>query len=90
MAELKVRKRDGRLQDFSREKIAVSVAKAGGTREQAGKIAVEVENWASNISPDGVVTSLQIREKTLELLRPVDPEAAESFEEYHKEKEVAA
>jgi len=90
MAELKIRKRDGRTQDFNRDKIVVSIAKAGGTTEQAEEIAVEVENWASNISPDGIVTSRQIREKTLELLRLVNPEAAESFEEYYKAKEAAA
>lgn len=84
MAEIKVKKRNGSLQEFDRNKIESSIAKAGGTPEGAGKISVEVENWVSGAAVDGVISSLQIREKVLELLRVANPEVAKTFEEYRK------
>lgn len=84
MAEIKVKKRNGSLQEFDRNKIESSIAKAGGTPEEAGRVSVEVESWVPSAAVDGVISSLQIREKVLELLRTPNPEVAKTFEEYRK------
>jgi transcriptional regulator NrdR family protein len=84
MDGLKVRKRNGGLQDFDRQKIANSIAKAGGLLEQAEDIAVQVENWAQGTAVDNVIASSAIRTKVLELLRISNPEAAEGYEQYRK------
>jgi 2-phosphoglycerate kinase len=84
MDGLKVRKRNGHLQDFDHQKIANSIAKAGGLPEQAEDIAVQVENWAQGTAVDRMVPSSEIRNKVLELLRISNPEAAKSYEQYRK------
>jgi transcriptional regulator NrdR family protein len=84
MDGLKVRKRDGRLQDFDRTKIATSIAKAGGLPEQAEEIAAQVESWVAGVATGRVVDSSAIRAKIIELLRRTNPEAAETFEQYRK------
>lgn len=84
MAELKVRKRDGRLQDFDRTKIANSIAKAGGLPGQAEEIAVQIENWVAGAATAGVIDSSAIRARAIELLQRTNPQAAETFEQYRK------
>lgn len=81
---IKVQKKDGQLEDFSRSKVVESVIKSGATSEQAENITQKVEGWAQAAAVNGVVKSSDIRSKVLELLRPVNPEAAGKFEAYKK------
>ena len=82
---MQVKKRDGRLEDFDREKIIQSVMAAGLMEEEAESLASEVEVWVGEVAEEGVVSTLKIRDKVLELLRGRDPESATRFEEYKKE-----
>lgn len=84
MAELKVRKRTGQLEDFDRSKMTVGIQKAGASVEEAGKIASEVEAWAQGAAVDGIISSVELRTKVLELLRATNPTAGTSFEEFRK------
>jgi len=81
---VKVEKRDGSLEDFSRDKVSGGLVGAGLAVEEAEKIADQVEVWAQETAVEGVIKSSEIREKVLELLRLVDPEIANRFENYHK------
>lgn len=81
---IKVQKKDGRLEDFDRNKISGGIVKSGATPEQAENIAAQVESWAQTAAANGVISSVAVREKVLELLRSVNPEVAVSFEAYHK------
>ena len=81
---IKVQKKDGRLEDFDRSKMARGILKSGATTEQAENIAAQVETWAQTASVNGVVGALEIRTKVLEVLRSVNPEAAAAFEAYRK------
>ena len=81
---IKVQKKDGRLDDFDRSKISGGVVKSGVTAEQAENIAVQIESWVQTATVNGVIGSVEIRNKVLELLRLVNPEAAASYEDYHK------
>ncbi len=81
---IKVEKKDGRLEDFDRNKISGGVVKSGVSFEEAESIATQVETWVQSAALDGVVQSSDIRTKVLELLQPIDPEAAVSFKTYKK------
>ena len=81
---IKVRKKDGRLEDFDRNKVTGGIAKSGATPEQVENIARQVEAWIQGAATDGVVDSNSIKGKVLELLRPANPEAAKTFEAYKK------
>lgn len=84
MPELKVEKKGGQIESFTKDKVASSVVKAGGTPEQGESIATQVENWTPSVAKDGIVKTNEIRVKVLELLRAVNPQAAAAYEAYKK------
>lgn len=81
---IKVKKKDGRLEDFDRNKVSGGVIKSGASPEEAKNIAAQIETWAQSAAVDGVIKSSDIRPKVLELLRSVNPKAAATFEAYKK------
>lgn len=81
---VKVQKKDGRLEDFNRDKVNRGVVKSGASSEEAENIAAQIETWAQGAAVNGVVKSSDIRIKVLELLRPVNSAAATTFEAYKK------
>lgn len=81
----KVQKKDGTLEDFDRSKVVSGVIKAGGTPEDAEKVAVEIEVWLPTVAVDNVVQSSALRVKGLEILQTVNPTAAATFEAYKKQ-----
>jgi transcriptional regulator NrdR family protein len=81
----KVQKKDGSLQDFDRNKIVNGVVKAGGSSIDAESVATQVEAWLPTVAANGVVNSMDIRNKGLEILRTVNPTVADSFESYQKQ-----
>lgn len=80
----KVQKKDGTYEDFDRNKLISGAIRAGATQEQAEQIAGEIEAWLPSVAVNGIVSSLDIRNKGLEILRTLNPEAAASFESYKK------
>jgi len=84
-----VQKKDGSLENFDRNKIVNGVVKAGGSAEEAEKVAAAIEAWLPTVAGAGVVTSTQIRAKVLEVLRTVNPTVATNFENYQKPAEPA-
>lgn len=81
---VKVQKKDGRLEDFDRNKVINGVVKSGATPEQAEEVVRQVEAWLPTAAVNGVVSSMAIRGKVLEVLRLLNPTAAASFEAYRK------
>ncbi|HUV72568.1 MAG TPA: ATP cone domain-containing protein [Clostridia bacterium] len=81
----KVRKKDGREEDFERSKLVNSVLSAGGKQEEAEKVAAEVEAWLPTAAVNGLVDSQAIRSKVLEVLKPLSPVVADKFEAYKKQ-----
>jgi len=84
---VKVQKKDGRLEDFDRNKIINGVVKSGTTAEQAEEVARQVETWLPTAVVDGVINSIAIRTKVLEILRELNPQAAAAFGTYKKPSE---
>lgn len=81
---MKVQKRDGRIEDFDRQKIKGGILRSGGTEEQAESITTQIELWAQKMAINGIISSLSIKEKLFELLGPINPAAKTAFENYKK------
>lgn len=81
---IKVEKKDGRLEDFDRNKIKNGVIKSGASPEQAETIAAQVETWVQGAAVDGVIKSSAIRDKVLELLGTINQKVASDFAAYKK------
>lgn len=84
MTKLKVRKWDGRIEPFKREKIVISISEAGLKREEAEKIAIKTEEWARRNATEEVIESIELRAKTLFLLARVNPEIAKRYVEFRR------
>ena len=84
---IKVQKKDGQTEDFDRNKILNGVIKSGGTPEEAENVTKQIEAWIVTAAINGVIPSMQIRTKLLEVLRLVNPTAAAAFETYQKPSE---
>lgn len=80
----KVQKKDGRLEDFDRNKVLNGLVKSGATSEEAEGITGQIETWLPTVAVDDVIKTREIRDKVLELLREVNPQAADAFESYQK------
>ena len=70
-----------RSEDFNKEKLMVSVKKAGAKDEHATKIADKIAGKVKR----GTTTAM-IRRWVISELRPLDPEAAKAYEKYRKRK----
>jgi len=79
-----VQKKNGSSVDFDRNKIVTGILKAGGTQENAQKIAADVEVWLPTIIVNNVVKFSDLRGKVIGELRTVNPTAAANFESYRK------
>ena len=80
----KVQKKDGTLEKFDKNKILNGAIKGGGSPEDAQKVLEGIEAWLPKTVVDGVIKSVDIRTKGLEILDTVNPEVAKSFKSYQK------
>ncbi|TFF97493.1 MAG: hypothetical protein EU547_04150 [Promethearchaeota archaeon] len=76
MADLKVIKKDGSIEDFDIEKIIHSLQAAGLTEKLAKEVADKVTDELYKVE------SSQIREKVLKYLKKEDPELAKQMIQY--------
>jgi len=82
---MQVQKKDGRLEEFDRNKLKQSILAAGANENEAESITVQLESWAPSMAINNAVHSQVIRAKTIELLKITNPVAAKTYEEYRKE-----
>lgn len=80
----KVQKKDGTLEEFDKNKILNGVVKAGASMEDAQKILEGIEAWLPKAQVNGIVKSVDIRTKGLEILEVVNPDIAKGFRTYQK------
>ena len=80
----RIQKKDGTLEDFDSNKLTGGITKAGASEEEAQKVLSEVEAWLPTVAVNGVVKSLEIKNKVLELLNETNPAAVTNFENYKK------
>lgn len=81
---IKVQKKGGQLEDFDRNKVSGGVVKSGVTPEEAENVTKQIETWLPTAAVNGVVVSMAIRDKVLEILRATNPTAAAAFAGYQK------
>lgn len=81
---IKVEKKDGRMEDFDRNKVSGGIVKSGASPTEAESITNQIETWVQSAAVNGVIKSSAIRTKVLELLRAVNSKVAASFEAYKK------
>lgn len=84
MAIFKVKKRNGNLEDFNRNKVLASCIHAGATPNEAEQVTVKVELWAPTVAMDGIINSDEIRTRVIDLLKEVDEEAGAKYAAYRK------
>lgn len=85
MGNLKVQKKDGRIEDFDRSKVKNGILSSGATEEQAESATQEIERWAASTGINGIVRTPDLKAKLLEVLGGVNPDAKSSFENFKKE-----
>ncbi len=84
--KIEVIKKDGSIEPFYPQKIARVTHAAGLTTEQAQKLADTVTEWVKAQNKPQI-TTLEIRNKVVELLRQANEYAANLFVWYEKTKE---
>jgi len=80
---LKVKKKDGRLEDFMDSKLIAGVQKAGATSEQAALVAKEVKE---KLIGREQVTTDELAGMVVPALAKVNPVASAAFVKYRAEK----
>ena len=80
----KVVKKNGQQEDFDRNKILNGVVKSGATPEEAEKVTAQIETWLPGVAVEGVVKTVDLRNKILEMMRIINPIVASDFENYQK------
>ncbi len=81
---LQVIKRDGSKEQWSLDKLVVSIGKAGVPEKDAQRIAKEIENWAMNSAQNQEILSAEIKNKVIEFLSLDFPAQAEIYKTYKK------
>jgi 2-phosphoglycerate kinase len=79
---VQVRKRDGRLEDYNRQKLYQSVIAAGLSETEADSVADQITNWVQQ--SDEVVSTQQIRDRVIQFLEINNPEVSEKYKSYKK------
>ena len=81
--DIKVQKRDGTMEAFDRSKIVSGLTNAGATVQEVEKVVGQIEAWVQGVA-GGVVKSVDIRAKVIEMLRTANATVASAFEGYSK------
>jgi len=84
--KFQVIKKGGTLEDFEKGKIEMVTIAAGLSRQQAKKLADDIEKWAET-SGKNQITTLQIRDQVLSELGKINEFAANAFLWYEKTKD---
>jgi len=80
---VKVKKRDGRIEEFMKSKIIKGCQKAGATVIEAAKVAEEV---AVKVTRFTIVTTDEIAKSVVDSLEKINKKAADSYKNFRKQK----
>lgn len=84
MDVLQVKKRDGSLEPWNIDKLITSMVRTGVPMQEAQRIASEIENWAKASAQNAEITSVEIRDKVIDMLSAEFPTEAENYKSYKK------
>jgi transcriptional regulator NrdR family protein len=85
MKKVKVQKKDGRIEEFDKEKLKKSIFAAGATDSQSQLVTREVEEWLYNVALEEIIDTQTIKGKVASSLAEKNPKAAKSYQEYKKQ-----
>ena len=80
---VKIKKRDGRIEEYIESKIVAGAKKAGATAEEAARVAKEV---AEKVAHRGEVTAEELSTMVVTSLRKVNKKASEEFVKFKDNK----
>ena len=80
---VKVKKRDGRIQEYVESKIVNGVRKAGATAEEAAHVAKEV---SENVANRAEIAAEELSRMVVTSLRKVNKKAADEFVKFRDSK----
>ena len=80
---VKVKKKDGSLEEFMENKVVAGVKKAGGTAKEAVDVAREV---SGKLVKKTVVTTEEIAKMVVDSLKRVNKKVADAFVKFRKGK----
>ncbi len=80
---IQVRKKDGSLEPFDRQKVFQSVVSAGLPEVNAENITNQIELWVQQ--SEDIISTAEIRKRVIGLLEAENLQAAESYKRYKKE-----
>jgi len=80
---VKVKKKDGSLEEFMEKKVVASVKKAGGTVKEAVDVAREV---SGKVVKKTVITTEEIAKIVVDSLKKVNKKVADAFVKFRKGK----
>ncbi len=83
MVMVKVKKRDGRIEEFVESKIIAGCKKAGATAEEAVKVAKEVSMQVVKMA---IIPAEKLSDLVLAALRKVNKAAADAFNKFREKK----
>ena len=79
----KVQKQDGGIEDFDTKKMLLSLVRAGVAPDQAERILDNVRSWFYTLDME-LVKSSDIRQRTADLLKKINPQAAQGYKIFKK------
>jgi 2-phosphoglycerate kinase len=82
--DLKVKKRDESLESWSYDKLVTSINKSGVPIDDAERYAKEVQEWSSSNAKDGVISSVAIRDRVMEVIKNDYPAESDSYQAFKK------
>jgi len=80
---VKVKKKDGRIEEFMEAKIIKGCEKAGASVKEAAKVA---EGVALKVTRFTIVTTDEIAKAVVDSLEKINEKAAESYKNFRKQK----
>jgi len=79
----KIQKKDGTLENYDRAKLLLSMVRAQATPDQAETALSQVESWLTQSKQESVSTK-EVHDKVVEILKGINPHAAQGYEIYRK------
>jgi transcriptional regulator NrdR family protein len=79
----KIQKKDGSLENYDRSKLLLSMVRAQATPEQAESALGQIESWLTQSKQESVSTK-EVHDKVSEVLKGINPRAAQNYEVYRK------
>jgi 2-phosphoglycerate kinase len=84
--DIKVKKRDSKLEDYESEKIGRVVIACGLEAKEAEKLVAEIDEWAKQFEGQ-TITSHQIRDKIIEIMPKYSEYSAKQYTWWEKYKD---